>query len=84
MYTLLHENFKLKDNLNAWKYLKLTSIRSDLWLDDNGRYPLALFSLTRDTKESFLKTFKNATILDGYSSNISRCADEENNKNFGF
>lgn len=50
-------------------------IRSDLWPDDNGRYPPALFTLTNVNKVVFLRTLKNVTVPDGYSSNISRCID---------
>lgn len=80
MYTLLHEKDKSKDNLNARKDLKEMGLRPDLWPDDNGKYHLALFSLTRGTKKLFLKTLKTITVPDGYSSNISRCIDEKLNK----
>ncbi|KAE9614367.1 hypothetical protein Lalb_Chr05g0227171 [Lupinus albus] len=58
-------------------------IRSDLWPDDNDRYNLTLFSLTRDNKKLFLKALKNVTVLDGYASNICICIDEEKQKIFG-
>ncbi|XP_052732446.1 uncharacterized protein LOC128196244 [Vigna angularis] len=80
IYTLLNEKPKSKDNLNARKDLKEMGIRQDLWPDDNGRYHLALFSLTRDTKRLFLKTLKNVLVPDGYSSNISRCVDDVQHK----
>ncbi|XP_027931110.1 uncharacterized protein LOC114187160 isoform X1 [Vigna unguiculata] len=83
VYTLLNEKPKSKDNVNARKDLKEMGIREDLWPDDNGRYHLALFSLTRDTKKLFLKTLKNVIVPDGYSSNISRCVDEVQQKIFG-
>ncbi|XP_028184582.1 uncharacterized protein LOC114371312 [Glycine soja] len=67
MYTLLHEKDKSKDNLNARKDLKEMGLRPDLWPDDNGKYHLALFSLTRGTKKLFLKTLKTITVPDGYS-----------------
>ncbi|WVZ18489.1 hypothetical protein V8G54_005811 [Vigna mungo] len=80
IYTLLNEKPKSKDNLNARKDLKEMGIRQDLWPDDNGRYHLALFSLTRDTKRLFLKTLKNVLVPDGYSCNISRCVDDVQHK----
>ncbi|WVZ02274.1 hypothetical protein V8G54_023080 [Vigna mungo] len=83
MYTLLNEKPKSKDNLNARKDLKEMGIRQDLWPHDNGRYHLALFSLTRDTKKLFLKTLKNVLVPDGYSSNVSRCVDEVQHKILG-
>ncbi|KAK2444096.1 hypothetical protein QL285_015149 [Trifolium repens] len=83
MYTLLHDKAKSKDHLNARKDLRDMGLRRDLWPDDKGKYRLALFSLTRDTKKLFLKTLKNVRVLDGYSSNISRCVDEVRQKIFG-
>ncbi|WVY89454.1 hypothetical protein V8G54_034968 [Vigna mungo] len=83
MYILLNEKPKSKDNLNARKDLKEMGIRQDLWPHDNGRYHLALFSLTRDTKKLFLKNLKNVLVPDGYSSNISRCVDEVQHKILG-
>jgi hypothetical protein len=83
MYTLLHDKAKSKDHLNARKDLRDMGLRRDLWPDDKGKYRLALFSLTRDTKKLFLKTLKNVRVPDGYSSNISRCVDEVRQKIFG-
>ena len=83
IYTLLHEKSKSKDNLNARKDLKEMGIRRDLWPNDNGKYHLAVYSLTRDTKKLFLSTLKNVVVPDGYSSNISRCIDEAQQKIFG-
>ncbi|XP_045831553.1 uncharacterized protein LOC123922941 [Trifolium pratense] len=83
LYTLLHDKSKSKDNLNARKDLIDMDIRHDLWPDEKGRYRLAVFSLTRDTKRLFLNTLKNVRVPDGYSSNISRCVDEVQQKIFG-
>ncbi|XP_019417184.1 PREDICTED: uncharacterized protein LOC109328254 [Lupinus angustifolius] len=83
IYTLLHDRSKSKDNLKARKDLREMGIRSDLWSDDNDRYNLALFSLTRDNKKLFLKILKSVTVPDGYASNISRCVDEEKQKIYG-
>ncbi|KAH0669662.1 hypothetical protein KY285_023829 [Solanum tuberosum] len=64
-------------------------IRPDLWLKDDGSYNLAMFSLMTDnikkvdTKKLFLTTLKNIKVLDGYSSNISRCVDLAQKKIFG-
>ncbi|XP_057739499.1 uncharacterized protein LOC130956470 [Arachis stenosperma] len=71
LYTLLNENSKSKDHLNARKDLQDMGIRRDLWPDDNEKYHLALYSLTRDAKKVFLATLKNVRVPDGYSSNIS-------------
>ncbi|RYR28647.1 uncharacterized protein LOC107626859 isoform X1 [Arachis ipaensis] len=83
LYTLLNEKSKTKDNLNARKDLQDMGIRRDLWPDDNGKYHLALYSLTRDAKKVFLATLKNVRVPDGYSSNISRCIDEAQQKIIG-
>jgi hypothetical protein len=83
LYTLLHDKSKSKDNLNARKDLVDMRIRHDLWPDEKGRYHLAVFSLTRDTKRLFLNTLKNVRVPDGYSSNISRCVDDVQQKIFG-
>ncbi|XP_068486941.1 uncharacterized protein [Phaseolus vulgaris] len=66
---------KCKDNLKARKDLQLSGIRPDLWPDENGRYLPAIYTLTNVNKDIFLKTLKNITIPNGYSSNISRCID---------
>lgn len=83
LYTLLHDKSKSKDNLNARKDLQKMGIRRDLWPDEKGKYRLAVFSLTRHTKRLFLNTLKNVKVPDGYSSNISRCVDENQQKIFG-
>ena len=75
VYTLLNEPGKSKDNLNARKDLKEMGIRKDLWPDENGRYCSSLFTMSNAKKDVFLRTLKNVTVPDGYSSNISRCID---------
>ena len=71
---------KCKDNLKARKDLQLWGIRPDLWLDENGRYLPAIYTLTNVNKDVFLKTLKNIIVPDGYSSNISRCIDVKQRK----
>lgn len=83
LYIVLNDKNKSKDTLNARKDLKQMGIRPDLWSDEKGTYHLALYSLTRDTKKLFLKTLKNVKLPDGYSSNISRCVNEAQQKIFG-
>ena len=73
IYTLLNEHGKTKDHLNARKDLQVMNIRHDLWPDDNGKYPQAIFSLTNAQKDIFLGRLKNVLVPDGYSSNISKC-----------
>ena len=75
VYTLLNQGKKSKDNLKARNNLKDWDVRPDLWPDANSRYLPAIYTLTKENKHIFLKTLKNITVLDGYSSNISRCVD---------
>ncbi|RDY06305.1 hypothetical protein CR513_09723, partial [Mucuna pruriens] len=55
-------------------------IKEDLWPDENGKYLPLLFTMTREQRKIFLTTLKNVKMLDGYSSNISRCIDDQNTK----
>ncbi|XP_027941160.1 uncharacterized protein LOC114194957 [Vigna unguiculata] len=81
VFTLLNDSSnKCKDNLKARKDLQLWGIRPDLWPDENGRYLPAIYTLTNANKDIFLKTLKNMTVPDGYSSNISRCIDVKQRK----
>lgn len=80
IFTLLNDSGKSKDHLKARKDLEAMDIRPDLWPDENGKYPLAVFTMTNVGKNAFLKTLKNITVPDGYSSNISRCIDLNTNK----
>jgi hypothetical protein len=78
IYTLLNDSAKSKDHLNARKDLQECGVRQELWPGENGRYPLAVYTLTKQGKKAFLTTLKNITVPDGYSSDISRCIDLEN------
>ncbi|XP_052732434.1 uncharacterized protein LOC128196236 [Vigna angularis] len=82
LFTLLIDstNNKCKDNLKARKDLQLWGIRPDLWPDENGRYLPSIYTLSNVNKDIFLKTLKNITVPDGYSSNISRCVDVKQRK----
>ncbi|XP_020209291.1 uncharacterized protein LOC109794234 [Cajanus cajan] len=73
IYTLLNDSVKTKDHVNARKGLQAMGIRPELWPNENGKYPLAIFTLSNSGKMSFLTTLKNIRVPDGYSSNISRC-----------
>ncbi|XP_027912627.1 uncharacterized protein LOC114172228 [Vigna unguiculata] len=75
VYTLLNQGKKSKDNLKARNDLKDWDVRPDLWPDANNRYLPAIYTLTKENKHIFMKTLKNITVPDGYSSNISRCVD---------
>ncbi|XP_027940215.1 uncharacterized protein LOC114194288 [Vigna unguiculata] len=80
VYTLLNQGKKSKDNLKARNDLKDWGVRPDLWPDANNKYLPAIYTLTKENKHIFLKTLKNITIPDGYSSNISRCVDVKQSK----
>jgi len=80
IYTLLNEPGKTKDNLYTRKDLCAMGIREDLWPNENGKYPLALYTMTNANKDVFLKNLKNVTVPDGYSSNVSRCVDLKGHK----
>jgi len=80
VYTLLNQGKKSKDNLKARNDLKDWGVRPDLWPDANNRYLPAIYTLTKENKHIFLKTLKNITVPDGYSSNISRCVDVKQSK----
>ncbi|XP_057444525.1 uncharacterized protein LOC130736753 [Lotus japonicus] len=77
LFTLLNDG-KSKDHLKARKDLQAMGFRHDLWPDENGKYPLAIYTMTNQGKKSFLTTLSNIIVPDGYSSNISRCIDMEN------
>ncbi|XP_050876050.1 uncharacterized protein LOC127079715 [Lathyrus oleraceus] len=83
VYTLLNETGKSKDNLKAREDLKLMGIRKDLWPDSNKRFCPSLFTMSNSKKDVFLRTLRNTSFPDGYSSNISRCVDINNRKLFG-
>ncbi|KAK7349692.1 hypothetical protein VNO77_07266 [Canavalia gladiata] len=78
IYTLLNDGSKSKDHIFARRDLQSMGVRHDLWVDENGKYPLAIYTLTNQGKKVFLKTLRNVIVPDGYSSNISRCIDAEN------
>ncbi|CAL5204714.1 unnamed protein product [Lathyrus oleraceus] len=83
VYTLLNETGKSKDNFKAHEDLKLMGIRKDLWLDSNKRFCPSLFTMSNSKKDVFLRTLRNTIFPDGYSSNISRRVDINNQKLFG-
>ena len=80
IYTLLNEIGRSKDHVNARRDLQYLGIKLDLWPDENGKYLPALFTLTNVNKVIFLRTLKNTSLPDGYSSNISRCVDLKSRK----
>ncbi|KAK7306021.1 hypothetical protein VNO77_43935 [Canavalia gladiata] len=82
LYTLLKDD-KSKDHLQARQDIKHMGIKEDLWPNENGKYLPLLFTMTKEARKIFLSTLKNVKIPDGYSSNISRCIDDQTTKIFG-
>ncbi|KAK2363440.1 hypothetical protein QL285_088428 [Trifolium repens] len=80
IFTLLNDSAKSKDNVNARRDLKRMIIRPELWPNESGKYPLAVYAMTNRGRKAFLATLKNITVPDGYASNISRCIDLDNGK----
>ena len=80
IYTLLNDSAKTKDHIYARRDLQAMGVKPELWPDENGKYPLAVFTMTSQGKKAFLTTLRNITVPDGYSSNISRCIDVDNLK----
>ncbi|XP_016203600.1 uncharacterized protein LOC107644277 [Arachis ipaensis] len=83
VFTILNDSVKSKDNLKARKDLQSMDIRSELWPDEGGKYPSAIFTMSNPQKDVFLKTLQNVVFPDGYSSNIARCVDIRQRKLYG-
>nr|XP_009775626.1 PREDICTED: uncharacterized protein LOC104225505 isoform X2 [Nicotiana sylvestris] len=83
IYTLLHDKDKSKDHVEARKDLQDMGIKRDLWPDENENCRLASFAIPTNKRVDFLKTLKNISVPDGYSSNISRCVDLDKKRIFG-
>ncbi|KAL5568137.1 hypothetical protein UlMin_024712 [Ulmus minor] len=79
--TLLDDPLKSKDTAKARLDLEDLKIRKDLWLTErNGKYekPHASYTLTKEDCASFCDFIKSVRLPDGYASNISRCATDNN------
>ncbi|KAM3359779.1 hypothetical protein P3S68_019490 [Capsicum galapagoense] len=83
IFTLLSDKEKSKDHVKAQKDLQDMGIRNDLWVDENDEFKLDAFAIPKNKKVGFLKTLKNISVLDGYSSNISRRIDLDQKRIFG-
>lgn len=64
MYTLLNDGAKSKDHIYARRDLQAMGFRHDLWPDEHGKYPLAIYTMTNHGKKSFLTTLRNITVPD--------------------
>ena len=76
LWTILGVGGKSKDNVNARRDLQEMNIRKPLHLQSRGFYkvyvPPALFTMSNDEKEMFLKVLKEVRVQNGYAANISR------------
>ncbi|XP_016204229.1 uncharacterized protein LOC107644813 [Arachis ipaensis] len=66
---------KSKDNVKARRDLQCMGIRPELWPEEGGKYPSAIFAMSNSQRDVFLKTLQNVVFPDGYSSNVARCVD---------
>jgi len=86
--TLLDIQGKTKDHVNARYDLQSMGIRKDLHPKDIGKgrieFSAACFSLNAHEKTTFCGVFKDAKLLDGTASNISKCVHVTNNKISGY
>ena len=75
LYTLINDGVKSKDHLVPCQDLEELNIKKDLWPNENGKCVDALVTLAKQEVETMLQILKSLSVLDGYSSNISRCVD---------
>ncbi|XP_039129148.1 uncharacterized protein LOC120265343 [Dioscorea cayenensis subsp. rotundata] len=83
LFTLLNDSSRSKDHLNARKDLKDIGCKSDLWPDENGKFALAVYTMSKQGKKLFLSTLKNISLPDDYARNTPRCIDINNLKIVG-
>jgi len=77
--TLLEMDGKSKDNLHARKDLQEMNIRLDLHPQKRLMVSITclmlLYNMSKEEKQQFCKVLHDIKVLDGYSSNISRCVN---------
>ncbi|XP_029145781.2 uncharacterized protein [Arachis hypogaea] len=83
VFTILNDCSKSKDNIKARKDLQCMGIRLELWSEEGGKYPSAIFAMSNSQRDIFLKTLQNVIFPDGYSSNVARCVDLQQRKLYG-
>ena len=84
--TLLSIDGKSNDNLNSRLDLQTMGIRDQLHPIERGNrviLSVACYSLTSNEKKEFCKFLKEVKVPDGYTSNISRCIQVNEQKIFG-
>lgn len=55
LFTLLNDSSRSKDHFNACKDLKRVHCKPDLWPNDNGKFPRAVYTMSTSRKEIVLK-----------------------------
>ena len=81
--TILNLDSKTKDHLNSRLDLQLLNIRKELHpieVGDKFELRATCYSMSLQEKNTMLKMLKEVKVLDGYSSNISRCIDLKQRK----
>ena len=82
--TLLNNEGKTKDTFKARQDLEDMNIRKELHLikRSDGKYvmPAACYTLSKAERQGFCEFLKSVKFLDGYASNISRCASINDGK----
>ena len=77
LWTILRVVGKSKDNVNSRCDLEEMKIRKPLHVQSRGSnkayLPPAIFSMTKEEKDTFLTVLKEVRVPDGYAANISRC-----------
>ncbi|KAM3222023.1 hypothetical protein P3L10_021293 [Capsicum annuum] len=71
------------ESLQQLKDINVTFGRQSEKVDENDECKLAAFVIPKNKKVAFLKTLKNISVPDGYSSNISRRINLDQKRIFG-
>ncbi|KAL0444546.1 UNVERIFIED_CONTAM: hypothetical protein Slati_2177300 [Sesamum latifolium] len=75
--TVMDIKEKTKDNLNAWKDLKIICNQSELKVDERMPNVIskAVCTLTREQKRRICEWITHFKFSDGYASKLARCVD---------
>ncbi|KAL0396383.1 UNVERIFIED_CONTAM: hypothetical protein Scaly_0086700 [Sesamum calycinum] len=75
--TVMDIEKKMKDNLNAWKDLKIICNRPELELDEQRPNTMskAVYTLMKEQKRRICEWIRGLTFPNGYASNIARYVD---------
>ncbi|KAK4400345.1 hypothetical protein Sango_1140600 [Sesamum angolense] len=75
--TMMDIKGKTKDNMNAWRDLKIICNRPKLELDERrpNIIPKAVYTLWKEQKMRVCEWIRALKFPDGYASNLARCVD---------